>query len=168
VSERRCARIDSPSATKEVRSRRRGLPPTDTVWDAAPGSLGLVQDLLNTLAGGAPREADLLADLTTAQEWADGATHQWSALAGQPIPAIVLDAGGLDELRGFRDELHRLAALRASGEGAAEAGIPIPIVHGVAAALQRRRRHSAAGGARHQLAASCLAAARRHLRSPTG
>lgn len=104
--------------------------------DAAPGSLGLVQDLLNTVAAGAPREADLLADLTAAQEWADGAAHQWAAVTGQPIPPIILDARGLDELRAFRDDLHRLTALRAFAEREAEAGVPVPIVHGAAAALQ--------------------------------
>lgn len=102
--------------------------------DAAPGALGLVQDLLNTVAGGAPREPDLLADLTAAQEWADGAVRQWSAVTAQPVPPVVLDADGLPELRAFRDDLHRLTAQRTSAEGAAVN--PVPILHGAAAALQ--------------------------------
>jgi predicted RNA-binding Zn ribbon-like protein len=104
--------------------------------DIAPGTLGLVQDLLNTGAGGAPRGGDLLADLTAAQEWADGVAHQWSTLTGQPAPPIVLDADGLDELRAFRDDLHRLAAHAVSPEGEAEAVKPVPVQHGAAAALQ--------------------------------
>jgi predicted RNA-binding Zn ribbon-like protein len=101
--------------------------------DAAPGALGLVQDLLNTVASGIPREADLLADLTAAQEWADGAARQWSAATGQPVPPIVLDADGLDELRAFRDDLHRLIAHGASAE---EGDRPVPLRHGAVAALQ--------------------------------
>src|SRR5882762_9526505 len=103
--------------------------------DAAPGALGLVQDLLNTVAGG-PREADLLADLAAAQEWADSAAHQWSAVTGHPISPIVLDAGGLDELRAFRNDLQRVTAHRVSMEGEAEAVKAVPILHGAAAALQ--------------------------------
>src|SRR5882762_233166 len=102
---------------------------------AAPGALGLVQDLLNTVASGAPREADLLADLTAAQEWADGAVRQWSAVTAQPIRQVVLDADGLAELRAFRDDLHRLTEQRASAEGGAEAVNPVPILHAAAAAL---------------------------------
>jgi predicted RNA-binding Zn ribbon-like protein len=101
--------------------------------DAAPAALGLVQDLLNTVAGGAPREPDLLADLTAAQEWADGVVHQWSVVTGHPLSPIVLEADGIEELRAFRDDLHRLTAQGASAEGVAE---PVPVRHGAAAALQ--------------------------------
>ena len=100
--------------------------------DAAPGALGLAQDLLNTVASGAPREADLLDDLTAAQVWVDSAAHQWSAVTGHPVPVIVLGADDLADLRAFRDDLHRLTAHGAS----AQAAEPVPIRHGAAAALQ--------------------------------
>ena len=104
--------------------------------DAAPGALGLVQDLLNTVAGGAPREADLLADLTAALEWADGAARQWSAVTGHPIPPVVLDADGLEELRALRDDLHRLTAEGALAQSDTEAVGPVPARHSATAGLQ--------------------------------
>lgn len=131
--------------------------------EAAPGALGLVQDLLNTVAGGAPREADLLADLTTAQEWADGAVRQWSAVTAQPAPPVVLDAAGLADLRAFRDDLHRLTKQRAASEGSVEAVYPVPILHGAAAALQLGEdgvvRLEARGASWRRLASLLLAAA---------
>ncbi|MGG7570978.1 hypothetical protein [Streptomyces sirii] len=54
--------------------------------DPAPGGLGLVQDLLNTVAAGAPRRPDFLAALEDAQAWADEAIAEWSAVTGQPVP----------------------------------------------------------------------------------
>jgi predicted RNA-binding Zn ribbon-like protein len=104
--------------------------------DAAPGTLGLAQDVLNTVAGGAPREADLLDDVTAAQIWVDSAAHQWSAVTGHPIPTVILDADGLADLRALRDDLHRLTAHGASAEAAAQAVEPVPIRHAAAAALQ--------------------------------
>jgi predicted RNA-binding Zn ribbon-like protein len=104
--------------------------------DAAPGALGLAQDLLNTVASGAPREADLLDDLTDAQAWLGSAARQWSAVTGHPVPSVVLDADGLPDLRAFRDDLHRLTAHGASTEAAAQAAGPVPIRYGAAAALQ--------------------------------
>lgn len=131
--------------------------------EAAPGTLGLVQDLLNTVAGGAPREADLLADLTAAQEWADGAIRQWSAVTAQPAPSVVLDADGLAELRAFRDDLHRLTKQRAGAEGGVEAVTPVPILHSAAAALQLGEdgevRLEARGTSWRRLASLVLAAA---------
>ncbi|MEH0932207.1 CGNR zinc finger domain-containing protein [Micromonospora sp. CPCC 205558] len=73
--------------------------------DHAPGGLGLVQDLLNTISAGAPRQPDLLDDLDSATEWAQLAVAQWSAATGRPAPDVTLDAAGLRALRTFREEL---------------------------------------------------------------
>ncbi|MDH6126513.1 CGNR zinc finger domain-containing protein [Kitasatospora sp. GP82] len=102
--------------------------------ESAPGGLGLVQDLLNTVAAGAPRQADLLSDLAAAQAWVDDATAQWSAVTGQPVPQVALDADGLDELRAFRDELHRLTTQ--AREDVPETESAVPVLHSATAALQ--------------------------------
>ncbi|MCG5447158.1 CGNR zinc finger domain-containing protein [Micromonospora sp. NIE79] len=73
--------------------------------DHAPGGLGLVQDLLNTISAGAPRHPDLLDDLGSAIEWARLAVGQWSTATGRPAPDVTLDAAGLRALRIFREEL---------------------------------------------------------------
>ncbi|MFI6766038.1 CGNR zinc finger domain-containing protein [Streptomyces sp. NPDC050355] len=103
--------------------------------DPAPGGLGLVQDLLNTVAAGAPRRPDFLAALEDAQAWADEAIAEWSAVTGQPVPPVMLDADGLDGLRAFRDDLHELTA---SGQstGAEPATAVTPVLHSASAALQ--------------------------------
>ncbi|MFI6779450.1 CGNR zinc finger domain-containing protein [Micromonospora sp. NPDC050276] len=91
--------------------------------DPAPGGLGLVQDLLNTISAGVPRQPDLLNDLDSAAEWAQQAVAQWSAATGRPAPDVTLDPAGLRELRIFRDELldeieARLHATPESGQPA--------------------------------------------------
>ncbi|RAO40374.1 hypothetical protein GAR06_06119 [Micromonospora saelicesensis] len=73
--------------------------------DPAPGGLGLVQDLLNTISAGAPRQPDLLDDLGSATEWVRLAVGQWSTATGRPAPDVALDAAGLRALRTFREEL---------------------------------------------------------------
>ncbi|WP_433266331.1 CGNR zinc finger domain-containing protein [Micromonospora vinacea] len=73
--------------------------------DQAPGGLALVQDLLNTISAGVPRQPDLLDDLDSATEWARLAVAQWSTTTGRPAPDVTLDAVGLRELRSFREEL---------------------------------------------------------------
>ncbi|SCE72429.1 CGNR zinc finger domain-containing protein [Micromonospora saelicesensis] len=73
--------------------------------DPAPGGLGLVQDLLNTISAGAPRQPDLLDDLDSATEWVRLAVGQWSTATGRPAPDVALDAAGLRVLRTFREEL---------------------------------------------------------------
>ncbi|MER7590269.1 CGNR zinc finger domain-containing protein [Micromonospora sp. NPDC127501] len=73
--------------------------------DPAPGGLGLVQDLLNTISAGAPRQADLLDGLDSATEWVRLAVGQWSTATGRPAPDVTLDAAGLRTLRIFREEL---------------------------------------------------------------
>ncbi|QEU96393.1 CGNR zinc finger domain-containing protein [Streptomyces kanamyceticus] len=81
--------------------------------EPAPGGLGLVQDLLNTVSAGLPERPDLLADLTRAQTWTDGAVAAWASATGRPTPTVVLadaDADGLRELRDLRDGLAGAAA----------------------------------------------------------
>ncbi|MFI1675957.1 CGNR zinc finger domain-containing protein [Streptomyces sp. NPDC020607] len=92
--------------------------------EPAPGGLGLVQDLLNTVAAGAPARPDLLADVTGAQGWADAAGTAWAAATGRPAPHLVLDAEGVDELRAFREGLHDVAARAGRGEDAAPPPFP--------------------------------------------
>lgn len=73
--------------------------------EPAPDGLGLVQDLLNTVDAGVPRQPDLLGDLTSATRWANDATARWSAATGRPVAGIVLDSAGLRNLRTFRERL---------------------------------------------------------------
>ncbi|MGW2230793.1 CGNR zinc finger domain-containing protein [Streptomyces formicae] len=74
--------------------------------EPAPGGLGLVQDLLNTVSAGLPERPDLLADLTRAQVWADDAVAAWASAMGRPAPTVVVDgADGLRVLRDLRDAL---------------------------------------------------------------
>src|SRR5260370_42082075 len=98
----------------------------------APGALALVQDLVNTSP--AAREPDLLAELVGARQWMDSATAQWSAATGLPVPEVVLDADGLQELRAFRDDL-REAVMRAHN-AAHNTRAAAPMPHSAAAALQ--------------------------------
>jgi hypothetical protein len=72
----------------------------------APGALGLAQDLLNTAP--AAHEPDLLADLASARKWVSEATAEWSAATGRPVPEVMLDADGLQELRAFRGDLREV------------------------------------------------------------
>jgi predicted RNA-binding Zn ribbon-like protein len=83
--------------------------------EPAPGALGLVQDLLNTVCSGAYREPDLLGDIEAARAWVTGATAQWSAVTAEPVPQVAIDGEALEELRAFREELHELAAWRQNG-----------------------------------------------------
>jgi hypothetical protein len=103
--------------------------------DCAPGGLGLVQDLLNTIASGVPQQPDLLADLKSAQTWVNIATARLSAATGQPVPAVVLDDPGLQELRAFRDELHDEVAAR--GHAVPEPGDAVPRPTGTGPAVPR-------------------------------
>ncbi|MFG3553503.1 CGNR zinc finger domain-containing protein [Micromonospora sp. NPDC047557] len=73
--------------------------------DPAPGGLGLVQDLLNTISAGAPRQPDLLDDLGSATQWAHDVAARWSTVTGRPAPDVTLDPAGLRALRTFREEL---------------------------------------------------------------
>ncbi|MDT8913628.1 CGNR zinc finger domain-containing protein [Amycolatopsis sp. PS_44_ISF1] len=76
----------------------------------APGFLGFVHNLLNTEPAGRPRRPDLLADLASAQEWADAATGEWAALAGTAAPTVVLGEPDLVAVRNLRADLHTVVA----------------------------------------------------------
>ncbi|MFH8610885.1 CGNR zinc finger domain-containing protein [Streptomyces sp. NPDC018029] len=111
--------------------------------ESAPGGLGLVQDLLNTVSAGAPGSpgspgsvgsagsgsagsgrADLLGDVADAQSWADEACAEWAAVTGRPAPRVILDADALPELRAFRDSLQGIAARGTGGEAADPSPVP--------------------------------------------
>jgi len=82
----------------------------------APGGLGFVHDLLNTRSAGRPRQPDLLADVTSAREWAASALAAWTEETGQDVPAVALGEEDLDPLRDLRVDLHAHVA-RAAGPG---------------------------------------------------
>lgn len=89
----------------------------------APGTLGLVQDLLNTASAGRPRQPDLLADVTSAQEWAAGALGAWAEEVGREAPVVALGEEDLDPLRDLRVDLHAQVARHTTGtDGSAAAG----------------------------------------------
>ncbi|MGI5525223.1 CGNR zinc finger domain-containing protein [Micromonospora sp. CA-259024] len=90
--------------------------------DHAPGGLGLVQDLLNTISAGVPRQPDLLDDLTSATAWARDAAARWSMTTGRPVPEIALDSAGIHALRGLRDDLRE--EIHARIHGTLESGHP--------------------------------------------
>lgn len=85
----------------------------------APGGLGFVQDLINTQSAGRPRQAELLGDLESAQEWLDGALASWSALNDAAEDRILLRERDLEPLRDLRADLHALLATRADPSPAA-------------------------------------------------
>ncbi|MFF8642809.1 CGNR zinc finger domain-containing protein [Streptomyces sp. NPDC015345] len=99
--------------------------------EPAPGGLGLVQDLLNTVSAGSPPWPDLLDGLPEARAWADEAVAEWATATGQPAPRVTLDAKGLRELRSFREALDGLAA--PEGKGDTEAPGPVAPYSGEAA-----------------------------------
>ncbi|MEU1825143.1 CGNR zinc finger domain-containing protein [Streptomyces abikoensis] len=94
--------------------------------EAAPGGLGLVQDLLNTAATPAPGSVDLLAALDDARAWADAAIARWTAVTGRPVPPVLLDAEEAGKLRAFRDDLRRLITEGAGDEPGAGARAALP------------------------------------------
>ncbi|MGD3109703.1 CGNR zinc finger domain-containing protein [Streptomyces sp. YGL11-2] len=102
--------------------------------DPAPGGLGLVQDLLNTVGAGAPRIPDLLAEVAEAQAWVDEATAQWAAVTGQRVPRVALDDDGLTELRAFRNDLQEATA-KAQDAGSGPGALAL-VLHSATAALQ--------------------------------
>ncbi|MFD8340472.1 CGNR zinc finger domain-containing protein [Streptomyces solisilvae] len=75
---------------------------------------------MNTIAAGKPRREDLLADLSTAQEWLDDALSDWAMAAGEAPFNVTLDQDDLDRLRDFRDDLRHAAA--ATDEGTQDSG----------------------------------------------
>src|SRR5581483_5150649 len=73
--------------------------------EAAPGSLALVQDFVNTIPAGMPRGADLLADLVTAQAWLESALAEWSRSRSLSPETVSLGESDLVNLRGLRSTL---------------------------------------------------------------
>jgi hypothetical protein len=72
----------------------RGWPATSRYrLSEAPGELGLVQDLLNTIEEGSVAPPDLLATLSAAQEWWDTVRGLWSSLDetcwGDDLPPLT-------------------------------------------------------------------------------
>jgi predicted RNA-binding Zn ribbon-like protein len=85
---------------------------TTTRYESTPadGGLALVQDLVNTIPAGRPRQTDLLQDVPTAQAWADAALADWAGATGRPAPSVVLDERGLEELHALRADLRSVLA----------------------------------------------------------
>ncbi|MEU4204992.1 CGNR zinc finger domain-containing protein [Streptomyces sp. NPDC045470] len=137
--------------------------------EAAPGSLGLVQDLLNTISAGSPQEPDLLQGIESAQKWVNEAMARWSEGVGQAVPDIILDAESLTELRSFRDDLQALVAL--GPEAAQDAQEAVPVLHTATAALQLGQdglvRLEPRGSGWRRLAALVIAAAFEGQRADT-
>lgn len=79
---------------------------------SAPGGLGLVQDLENTISASNPRQPDLLQTLDDAKNWLETAMTRWADATGCPNPRLVLDEQGLRKLRTLRDDLRRTQATR--------------------------------------------------------
>lgn len=75
--------------------------------EPAPGGLAFVQDLLNTISAGKPREPDLLEDVEDAQTWLDQALANWSGEAHRPAPVVAITAEELQGLRDFRHDLRQ-------------------------------------------------------------
>ncbi|MEU1332677.1 CGNR zinc finger domain-containing protein [Streptomyces sp. NPDC005865] len=126
--------------------------------ESAPGGLALVQDLLNTVAAGGPAHRDLLADVTDAQEWTNGATAAWAAVTGLQTPHVTLDEAALRVIRGLRDALREAAV---PGAGPLAGDHPEIPEHSGEAALRLGGdgvvRLEARGHGGHQLVALVLA-----------
>ncbi|MFD8000058.1 CGNR zinc finger domain-containing protein [Streptomyces mirabilis] len=89
--------------------------------EPAPGGLAFVQDLLNTLSAGKPRESDLLQTAEGARAWLDQALKSWSGVSHRPAPGIELTAEDVQGLRDFRYDLGQ--SLHAQlGDSATEVG----------------------------------------------
>ncbi|MFF8727086.1 CGNR zinc finger domain-containing protein [Streptomyces sp. NPDC015171] len=102
--------------------------------DPAPGGLAFVQDLLNTLSAGKPREPDLLQTSEGAGAWLDEALRSWSGATHRPAPGIELTAEDVRGLREFRDDLAQVLEARA-GHSVPESG-PVASLMTLPAALR--------------------------------
>ncbi|MFD9127023.1 CGNR zinc finger domain-containing protein [Kitasatospora sp. NPDC059571] len=92
--------------------------------DPAPAGLAFVQDFMDTISAGKPRQEDLLADRSTAQDWLDDALRSWAGLAGTARLGIDLAPEDLDQLRSFREDLRR--TVTGPQDDAAHAADPPP------------------------------------------
>ena len=88
---------------------------SDFGMDAAPGELAFVHDVMNTVSGGKPNRADLLADLDSAQGWLDACLDGLAAVTGTPRWDVELGADDLDGIRALRADLRHLASVRHDG-----------------------------------------------------
>jgi CGNR zinc finger protein len=86
----------------------------------APGGLGLVQDFLNTtgIEGYGP---DLLADVSLAGDWTDGAVRMWSSIRGMDAQPPPLSGADLPRLRALRETIAGLVAGEPPAAGAVAA-----------------------------------------------
>ncbi len=106
--------------------------------EAAPAGLALVQDLLNTLAAGKPREPDLLGDLTTAKNWIGEDLSTWARERDRPEPQVEINEHDLDELRVLRGELQD--ALRTPDRRGAEPALAdLSALYSASAGLRMNR-----------------------------
>ena len=106
--------------------------------EPAPGGPAFIQDLLNTISAGKPREPDLLEDVDGGRTWLAQAFVNWSGETGWPAPAVETMAGDLQELRDFRHDLRR--HLRPAGTGTSPKSHPVGWAH-------RRPRRPPSGSA---------------------
>jgi len=83
---------------------------TDFAMDAAAGELAFVHDLMNTVSGGKPNRADLLADLDSARAWLDTSLTSLAAVTDSSRWAIELSGDDLDGLRALRADLRHVVA----------------------------------------------------------
>ncbi|MFG2475792.1 CGNR zinc finger domain-containing protein [Streptomyces fagopyri] len=102
--------------------------------EPAPGGLAFVQDLLNTIAAGKPREPDLLEDLGDARTWLARALANWSGEARRPAPEVEITAEELQALRDFRHDLR--LHLRTAGADASPQSRPAGSLTAVPTALR--------------------------------
>lgn len=96
--------------------------------DPAPGGLAFVQELMNTIAAGKPRQADLLADPSTAQKWLSDVLSGIAVRPEAALSGVALDTEDLERLRDFRDDLRRTVTTpdsdSAETDGRAPAALP--------------------------------------------
>lgn len=88
---------------------------TDFGMDAAPGELGFVHDLMNTVSGGKPNRVDLLADLDSARAWLDTSLTSLAAVTDSPRWDVELSADDLDGVRALRANLRHVSAMNYDG-----------------------------------------------------
>ncbi|WP_245847469.1 CGNR zinc finger domain-containing protein [Mycobacterium szulgai] len=98
-------------------SHRYGLAP-------APGGLGLVQDLLNTVGIG-DYGPDLLSDPALARSWAAKSVRTWSALRGTPADPPKLSDADVPKLRALRAAVAGLVAGEPAAIGSVSASFAL-------------------------------------------
>lgn len=99
---------------------------TDFAMDAAPGGLGFVHDLMNSVSGGKPHRVDLLADLDSARAWLDTSLNSLAAATESPRWDIELSEDDLDGVRALRADLRHVAAMNHDG-AETSSGVPLQV-----------------------------------------